>query len=80
MRYRPRCSHSLWKAKSAEHLSMKKKKAYSISARRIWLFRFLVLLVLPLLVCALLELVLRVAGVGYPTSIAVPCRIDGRDC
>ncbi len=61
-----------------EHLSMK-KKTYSISTRRIWLFRLIVLLVLPLLVCLMLEFVLRVAGVGYPTSIAVPCRIDGRD-
>ncbi|MCL5280169.1 MAG: tetratricopeptide repeat protein [Planctomycetes bacterium] len=54
-------------------------KRYSISTGRIWLFRVLVLLVLPILVCLLLELVLRAAGMGYPTGIAVPCRIDGRD-
>jgi tetratricopeptide (TPR) repeat protein len=55
-------------------------KMYSISTRRIWLFRLIALLVLPVLVCSMLEVVLRVVGVGYPTSIAVPCRIDGRDC
>jgi tetratricopeptide (TPR) repeat protein len=43
------------------------------------LFRLIVLLALPVLVCLMLEAVLRVAGVGYPTAIAVPCRIDGKD-
>ena len=56
------------------------EKTYSISARRLWLFRLVLLLVLPLFVCGILEFVLRIAGLGYPTSIAVPCRIDDRDC
>ncbi|MHC4430979.1 MAG: hypothetical protein ACYTBS_03995, partial [Planctomycetota bacterium] len=51
----------------------------SISARRIWLFRLVCLFVLPLLICLILELGLRIAGAGYATSVAVRCRIDGRD-
>ena len=51
----------------------------SIGTRRIWLFRLVSLFVLPLLTCLMLELGLRIVGVGYTTSIAVRCRIDDRD-
>ncbi|KPK34070.1 MAG: hypothetical protein AMJ65_18910 [Phycisphaerae bacterium SG8_4] len=55
------------------------QKMGSISTRRIWLFRLVCLFVLPLLICLILELGLRIAGAGYATSVAVRCRIDGRE-
>ena len=51
------------------------EKTGSISTRRIWLFRLISLFVLPILVLLALELALRITGVGYATSVAVPCRI-----
>lgn len=44
-----------------------------------WLFRFLAAVVLPLLALLLVELVLRVAGYGYPTDFFKPLRIGGQE-
>ena len=54
------------------------EKGDSISTRRLWLFRLVSLFVLPLLLCLVLELGLRIVGVGNSTSIAVPCRIEDK--
>ncbi|UCC45567.1 MAG: tetratricopeptide repeat protein, partial [Candidatus Zixiibacteriota bacterium] len=55
------------------------EKVGPISTRRIWLFRLISLFVLPFLACVVLELGLRIIGVGYATSVAVPCRIGDID-
>ena len=43
-----------------------------LSLRKKWAFRLVLIFVLPLCLLALLELALRVAGYGYPTSFLVP--------
>jgi tetratricopeptide (TPR) repeat protein len=45
---------------------------------RTWAFRFLSILIIPLVFFGVLELVLRLCGAGYPTGIAVPCKVHGR--
>jgi len=47
--------------------------------RRRWLFRIAALLVIPLLMLAVLEAALRVAGYGYPTGLFEKVRLEGRD-
>ncbi len=50
-----------------------------LSAGRRWLFRFLALVFLPLLVFAVLEVGLRVAGYGYPTGFFQRIRAGNRE-
>lgn len=49
-----------------------------ISSRRLWLFRVISAIVVPILILVLLEVVLRVAGYGFPASAFVKCRFKGR--
>jgi tetratricopeptide (TPR) repeat protein len=46
---------------------------------RKWLFRIAALLVMPLLMLAVLEAALRLAGYGYPTGLFEKVRLEGRD-
>jgi tetratricopeptide (TPR) repeat protein len=46
--------------------------------RRLWLFRIIAVVIAPALVLALLELILRVAGFGYPTGAFVRSEVNGR--
>jgi tetratricopeptide (TPR) repeat protein len=50
-----------------------------VSSGRRWLFRLGAMTLVPLLVLGGLELGLRLAGYGYPTSYFVPAHIEGRD-
>lgn len=50
-----------------------------VSRRRVWLFRLIASVGLPLLFFTLLELGLRLFGYGYPTSFLLPARIEGQD-
>jgi tetratricopeptide (TPR) repeat protein len=50
-----------------------------IPPRRLWLFRIVAAVVIPLLVVGGLELVLRLSGYGYPTSYFLKTKINGRD-
>jgi tetratricopeptide (TPR) repeat protein len=49
-----------------------------ISARRLWLFRILAAIIMPVMALVLLEIALRVIGYGYPASAFVKCRVDNR--
>lgn len=49
---------------------------HSISRRRLWLFRLLALTLVPTLILVMIELILGVAGVGFPTSYFLPITID----
>ncbi|MFH1716803.1 MAG: tetratricopeptide repeat protein [Planctomycetota bacterium] len=51
----------------------------SISGRRLWLFRFAALTVVPILLLLLAELSLRMVGYGFPTAAIVKYRPDGKD-
>jgi tetratricopeptide (TPR) repeat protein len=49
------------------------------SRRRLWLKRFLAMILVPLVVLGSLELALRLAGYGYPTDFFLRTRIGGQD-
>ncbi len=62
---------------SAEKLKQesKKKAAYKrITGRRLWLFRIITPIIIPVIFFGLLEVALRVAGYGYPTSAIIECK------
>ncbi|MDD5139951.1 MAG: tetratricopeptide repeat protein [Verrucomicrobiales bacterium] len=50
-----------------------------LSARRKWLFRFIALVVMPLLLLGGLEAGLRLAGYGYPTGFFKKIRVGEKD-
>jgi tetratricopeptide (TPR) repeat protein len=45
---------------------------------KLWLFRLLTVVVVPIVLLALVELTLRLAGVGYPTAFLLSFSQDGR--
>jgi tetratricopeptide (TPR) repeat protein len=49
-------------------------------AKRLWLFRLMALVLMPLLFLLLVELALRLAGFGYPTAFFLTRQIRGKDC
>ena len=51
-----------------------------VSPRRKWLFRFLAVIVLPLMALGGLELVLRLLGVGFDPHFFKRTQIGGQDC
>jgi tetratricopeptide (TPR) repeat protein len=48
------------------------------SGRRVWSLRIAIGLFAPILLLGLAEAALRILGVGFPTSVTVPCTIQGR--
>jgi len=48
-----------------------------VSARRLWLFRIVAVVVMPVLAMMLLELVLRLVGFGYPAATFVKGEVKG---
>ena len=54
------------------------KDTSKLSSKRRWFFRFVVCIVIPLLGLGLVELMLRIAGYGYPTAFFVPRQINGQ--
>ncbi len=72
--------HSQKKARSADEKSSSREKVTSqIPVRRLWLFRFVAIVAIPLLFFCGLELCLRLIGYGYPTSFFLKTKIDGTD-
>jgi tetratricopeptide (TPR) repeat protein len=53
--------------------------ATPVSSRRLWLFRLSAMILGPLVVFGSVELALRLAGYGYPTSFFLRTRIRGHD-
>lgn len=64
---------------AARDKSLRSQGASGISRRRLWLMRLSAATLVPLLLLGVLELGLRVAGYGYPTSYFLRSRIDGQD-
>jgi tetratricopeptide (TPR) repeat protein len=56
------------------------RPAPPLSAGRRWLFRFIAMVVLPLLLLGGLEGGLRLAGYGYSTGFFKKVRVGGKDC
>lgn len=57
----------------------RKAEAPAISGRRLWLFRVVAVVVVPVLFLLLLEVILRVAGYGFPAAAVVGCQANGED-
>ena len=51
----------------------------AVSGRRLWLFRLSAVILCPLVVFGSIELALRLAGYGYPTSFFLRTHISGHD-
>ena len=68
------------KEKSCERKKLPPEKLTpKIPARRLWLFRIVAAVVVPLVTIGGLELVLRLSGYGYPTSFFLKSKIAGQD-
>ena len=52
----------------------------SLSRPRRWLFRLAAMVLGPLLLLAILEVGLRLAGIGHPMSFFLPMQINGKAC
>jgi len=48
-----------------------------IRGRRLWLFRIIALTIIPALLLLLLEIILRMAGFGFPTTTTIKCKVNG---
>lgn len=46
-----------------------------ITGRRLWLFRIIAVIVIPVLLFLLLEITLRITGYGFPTNITIKCNV-----
>lgn len=72
--------HSKNRPRSAdERQPHPKNHQAAISRKRLWLFRICAAFIIPLLVLGTLELGLRLAGYGYPTSFFLRTKIGGQD-
>jgi tetratricopeptide (TPR) repeat protein len=63
----------------------KRKKAAGVQSQpasptRLWVFRLVSIVLVPLLLFGLLEVVLRIAGYGFPTTAIVERQINGTEC
>ena len=68
------------KASSADGKNVSAGKLASrMPLRRLWLFRIIAAVVIPLLIIGAFESGLRLAGYGYPTSFFLKSKIAGRD-
>lgn len=56
---------------------MDKKKEKK--SKRVWLYRFIAIVIIPLLFIGLIELGLWIGGFGYPAGITVPYDWNGKD-
>ncbi len=76
--------------KSKTNISQKEKsqRVYSkagkttqlkITGWRLWLFRFIALVVIPALLFLLLEVTLRIAGYGFPARAIIECKSGGKN-
>ena len=50
-----------------------------LNRRKLWCFRLLVAIGVPLVFLGITELVLRIVGFGYPTGFLLPAERDGQD-
>ena len=60
--------------------NVKKVSRTPVTGWKLWLFRILSITVIPALLFILLEVGLRLAGYGYPTSMTIPCKVNDTDC
>ena len=51
-----------------------------ISRGRLWLFRLVSAVFVPLLLFGLIEVVLRIVGYGFPPAAIIKCEVNGTEC
>ena len=59
--------------------SVKEPPAISVTGWKLWLFRVIAIIVIPILLFLVLEAGLRLAGYGYPTSLTLRCKANNID-
>ena len=64
--------------KSKQGASSKTEQHPVISSGRLWLFRSIAAVVIPVLTLVLLNIALYAIGYGYPTSAVIKCRVDNQ--
>jgi tetratricopeptide (TPR) repeat protein len=79
MRLKRKNPHSTASQASAPATTVPLSAGGAAAARRLWFIRLATMILVPLLLLGTLELALRLAGYGYPTSFFIRTRIDGRD-
>lgn len=67
-------------AAGASSSAAKPAPSQLLTGRRLWLFRILAMTLVPLLLLGGLELVLRLAGYGHPTTFFKSATINGEAC
>src|SRR5579859_5582675 len=72
------------KGKSTDYRTKEQRKgpgfsSFGLSRRKLWCFRLLVAIGVPLVVLGMTELVLRLVGFGYPAGFLLPTHRDGRN-
>ncbi len=55
---------------------VKELPAKRITGRRLWMFRFIALTIIPIFLFLLLEIALRIIGYGYPANMFVRCKFN----
>src|SRR5258708_17071007 len=66
------------RSSKARILSAERIQPAALSKRKLWLFRGIMVFGLPLVVLALVELTLRLFGVGYRTDFLLALDKDGK--
>ncbi len=56
----------------------KKPSIKPITGRRLWLFRFVAVFIIPALLLLLMEIGLRIVGYGFPPTATIKHRVNGR--
>jgi len=64
--------------KTNTNASPKKEQQKPLSRRKLWFFRIVVLVVVPVLVLLGLEFALRLAGFGYPAGAVIEKKVNGQ--
>ncbi|MBN2589243.1 MAG: hypothetical protein JXA96_05245, partial [Sedimentisphaerales bacterium] len=62
-----------------EQKTLKETPAIHVTGWKLWLFRILAITIIPAFLFLFLEVSLRIAGYGYPTSLAVRQQANGVD-
>jgi tetratricopeptide (TPR) repeat protein len=65
--------------KDKKQKDVKTASRTQVTGWKLWLFRILAITVIPALLFLLLEVGLRLAGYGYPTSMTIPCKVNDTD-
>ncbi len=59
--------------------NLKEEPVISVTGWKLWLFRLIAITIIPVFLFLLLEAGLRLVGYGFPTSLAIRCKVNDID-